>query len=167
MNRKKTLMICVAIILVSVLVSGINMFFNRSTSRAPTQEEIDTYAPYTIDWTAAGKEEGMTEKDFILSLCVEAGEEEIGENVYQTYTSDSLGNYLYKCEKIEQITMSADNIFYVSYTDTDGRTVIMSYNDDGFCEKGIYEPEADTFYHEYEGNVEVWTKFTTGIQWGS
>lgn len=165
-NKKKTVLICVGILVASIVISGIGMYLNRSTSREPTQEEIDAYAPYVLDrQNMPGAEEGKGEAELILSVCTDAGEEEIGGNTYQVFTSDLLSTYLYKCAEIKEITMR-DSIVYISYNDTDGRTVILAYGDAGLCERGIYDPETDTFYHEMDGKIEVWMKFRNGIQWG-
>lgn len=169
MNKnKKTLIIGIAIIVVCLIIVGIGMVKNRSTKREATEQELADYAPYSVDWkalTEAG--EGSTDKEIILSMCQSAGEKEIGGGTYATFSSETLGDYLYRFSELTEIFEGDGDTLFVSYTDTDGRTVILVYDGEGLCEQGIYDPETDTFFHELEGSVEVWTKFRSGIQWGS
>ena len=167
MNKKKTLLVGVGIILVCFLISGIYMFVNRSTSRAPTQAEMDAYAPYAVDWTAAAGEAGMTEKEIILSLCTYEGEETIGQNIYKSYTSDTLADHLYQCQSLSEVVVSDDGILHISYTDTNGRLVFLGYREDGLYERAVYDEKTDTMFHELEGTAVVWSNFRNGIQWGA
>lgn len=164
--NKKTVRIWVAVIVVCLLISGIYILTNRSTKREPTQQEIEAYAPYAVDWTAVpGWEDGMTEKEFILSLCTYEGEQEIGSNTHKIYTSEILANYLYQCREITEIT-ELNGTLYISYFGQGEDMNIIAYDDNGLCEKAIYIAETDTLYHEINGTIEVWSKFRTGFQWG-
>lgn len=165
MSKKKTLIIGISIIVLCLLVSGVYMVTNRSVKREPTAQEIEAYAPYTVDWQVALGTEG-TDKERILGLCTFTGEETIGENVYQTYASETLGEYLYHFGELSRIALLEDTL-YIQYTTADGNAIMLAYNDGGLCEKGIYDAETDTFFYELDGVTEVWSNFRNGIQWGA
>lgn len=162
-SKKKTLIIGISIIAVCLLVSLIYMVANRTTKREPTQQEIEACAPYAVDWQALG--EG-TDKEIILSLCTYTEEQTIGSNVYEIYTSDALGDYLYQFGEMTQIALLED-VLYIQYTDSDAKTITLGYSDDGLMEKAVYDPATDVLYYELGDVTEVWEKFGAGIQWGA
>ena len=166
MNNRKILIIGLGIIAACLLTCAVYMFANRSTKREPTQQEIEACAPYAVDWQSALGAEG-SDKEIILGMCTFAGEETIGENVYKTYTSDTLGGYLYAFGEMIQIALLNDTTLYVQYTADDGDMVILAYSDDGLCEKGVYDVETDTFFYEWNGMMEVWKNFRNGNRWGA
>lgn len=159
-------LIVLAVCMVVFLVYGLT---NRSTNREPTQQEIEAYAAYAVDWQAATGVTG-SDREIILSLCDYAEEKTVGTNQYKTYTSDTLADYLYNCQELQEIMLVQEEdlgeCVYVQYTDGDGRMVILNYGDQGLVELGVYDAEADTFYHDMQGTVEVWEKFRKGFQFG-
>ena len=165
MSKKKTLTIGISIIAACLLICVVYMFANRSTKREPTQQEIEAYASYAVNWQEAVGAEG-SDQEIILSLCTFSEEQTIGENVYKTYTSDTLGTYLYGFSEMSVIAMLEDTTLYVQYTAEGGDMILLSYDADGLCEMGVYDAETDTFFHDLDGTVEVWTKFRSGLQWG-
>lgn len=165
MSKKKTLIIGISIIVVCLLICVVYLFVNRSTKREPTQQEIEACVPYAVDWQSAAGQEG-TDLEIILSLCTFAEEKTIGSNVYEIYTSDTLGSYLYRFSEMTEIAM-LESVLYIQYVDSDGNTITLGYDSTGLMEKAVYNLEADTLYYEIDGSVEAWEKFGTGIQWGS
>lgn len=165
MSKKKTLVIGISIIVVCLLISFAYMFANRTTKREPTQQEIEAYVPYAVDWQSAVGG-GGTDKEIILSLCSFAEEKTIGENVYEIYTSDTLGSYLHRFEEMTEIAV-LEGVLYIQYTDSNGNTITLGYTDDGLMEKAVYDPETDILYYEQGDITEVWEKFGAGIQWGA
>lgn len=164
MSKKKTLAIGLSIIAVCLLIVVVYLFVNRSTKREPTPEETAAYAPYAVDWQQETGAEG-TDLEILLSLCAFSEEKTIGGNTYQIYTSDALGNYLYRFGEMTEIAM-LDGTLYIQYTDDGGNTVTLGYNGTGLVEKAVYRPETDTLYYACGDSVEVWEKFASGIQWG-
>lgn len=162
-SKKKTLIIGISIIAVCLLVSLVYMVANRTTKREPTQQEIEACAAYAVDWQALG--EG-TDKEIILSLCTYTEEQTIGSNVYEIYTSEVLGDYLYQFGEMTQIAVLED-VLYIQYTDSDAKTITLGYSDDGLMEKAVYDPATDVLYYELGDVTEVWEKFGAGIQWGA
>ncbi len=172
MDKKKPLLVGLAVIALCfgiVLVYGL---LNRTTMRAPTPEETAKYEPYGIHWQTATGTEG-SDVEIILGLCTFTEELTIGENRYKSYTSDTLGDYLW--EYGEELSVSlyldpetgAEKALYIQYTNVDGETVILGYDQaEGLMEMGIFNPNADVFYHWLQGNVEVWEKFAGGVRWG-
>ena len=93
MNKKKTLIIGISIIVVCLSIALGYVLTHRSEKRQPTAEETAQYAAYSIDWQQlTGMEDA--DREIILSFCEENGEKTIGANVYQIYTSTALGTYL-------------------------------------------------------------------------
>lgn len=166
MSPKKTLVIGLSVIAACLLFCVVFLFVNRSTQREPTAQEIEACEIYKVDWQDQLGAEG-SEKALILSLCTFTEEKTIGGHTYNLYSSDTLGAYLYRFREFIEIALSGDSVLYVQYYDLDGRMVTLGYADTGLQEMAVYDPETDTLYHELEGNVEVWTKFRNGIQWGA
>lgn len=163
--NQKTLKICLIILAVCLLIPVLYTLFNRSEKREPTQQEIEANALYEIDWQSAVGQDG-SDKEIILSLCAFAEEQTIGESVYQIYTSDVLGSYLYNFHEMTEIALHDSGILYVQYTQSDGDMIVLGYSDDGLMEKAVYDAGTDTLYHDLQGSIEVWTKFRSGIQLG-
>ena len=164
-SQKKTLIIGLSVVAVCLVFAAMYMVMNRSTKRLPTEQEVQVCAPYAVDWQTAVGAEG-TDKEIILNLCTYTQEQTIGNNVYNIYTSDTLGNYLYRFGEMTQIAVLGD-LLYIQYTDLDGKSVTLGYAETGLTEKAVYDPETDILYYEQGDLVEVWEKFGTGIQFGA
>lgn len=165
--KKSTVRNCLILIAVCLLVSVGYVLMNRSTSREATAQELEEHAAYLVDWTAVpGWEPGKSEKEFILSLCSYAEEREIGSNVHQVYTSETLGDYLYRCHELAEITVMNGSL-YITYYAEDEDMVILAYNDEGLFERAVYDAQTDALFHEMNGSAVVWSKFRNGFQFGS
>jgi len=163
---KRTLRICLIVLVVSLLIPVVYMATNRSTSRDATEAEIAAHQTYAVDWSAVpGWEEGMTEKEFLLNLSSFQEEKEIGSNIHQVYSSDVLGEYLYRCAELAEITLMNDTL-YLTYYCEDKDMVILAYNDQGLNEMAVHDDETDTLYHMIDGSSVVWSNFRGGFQWG-
>lgn len=158
LSSKQILIGGLCIIVVCLAVSAILMVVNQSTSREPTEAELQTYAPYAV--------ESLT-LQAVLDQCAEAGQEEIGDNTYTTYTSDTLGQLLYQCGQITEIIRNEEGTLNISYTDTQGRLVILGYTEEGLVELAVYDEPTDTLFHTINGATVVWENFRNGIQWGA
>ncbi len=165
MNKKKTLIIGCAIIAVCLAIALGYVVTHRSEKRQPTAEETKQYAAYSIDWKQlTGMEE--TDREIILSFCESQGEKTIGANVYQIYTSSSLGSYLQDFGEMMELAL-LNEVLYIQYTTPEGNMITLGYDGEGQCEKSIYDLSEDTLYYETRETVEVWTKFRNGFQWGN
>ena len=162
-SNKKLLTVGLSVIALCLLVSLGIMMANRTVKREPTPQEIEACAAYEVDWQSLG---GGSDLEIILSLCENAGEETIGENVYTVYTSETLGQHLHNFEEMMEIAQ-LDQILYIQYATPEGGMVTLGYSDLGLVEKAIYDAESDTLFHDLNGTVEVWEKFRNGIQWGA
>lgn len=165
MNKKKTLLICLSIIAVCLLVAVAGMYLNRSEKRQPTEEEAANSAVYSLNWQGLTGMEG-TDVEIILSFCEVNGEKTIGANVYEIYTSSALGDYLPDFGEMMEIAR-LNGTLYLQYTTPEGDMITLGYDEQGQCEKSIYDLSEDTMYYETRETVEVWTKFRTGVQWGN
>lgn len=161
---KRIFVIGAAVIAVCLLVAGIYAVLNRSTSREATPGELEAHQAYDVDWQALTEEE-KTDKQVILSLCTEAGEKTVGSNTYTTYTPNGVEQHLYKFKTLDEIILT-DTAVMLSYTDADGCTVILSYDDKGLNEMAVYHPESDIMYHYINGVTTVWEKFYHGVHIG-
>ncbi len=164
--KKSTLRICLVILAACLGISLIYVLCNRSTSRDATAAEINAHRVYRVDCSALpGWEAGMTEKEFLLSLCSFQEEKEIGSNIHQVYSSDVLGEYLHRCHELSEITVM-NGTLYITYYAEDQDMVILAYTDDGLNEMAVYDGKTDTLFHEIDGAAVVWNKFRGGFQWG-
>ena len=166
MNKKKTLTIGLVIIAVCLLIAAAGLFLNRSEKRQPTAEEQEAYAAYSIDWRELTDVWEVSDREIILSFCEYTGEKSIGSNVYQTYTSSTLGDYLPDYGEMMELAM-LNEVLYIQYTTPEGDMVTLGYDAGGQCETSVYDLSEDTLYYETREVCEVWTKFRNGVQWGN
>lgn len=159
-SNKKTLAVGISVIAVCLVFCMIYMILNRSTKRQPTQAEVTAAAAYAVSWQGEG-----SEKEIILRECTFLEEKTIGENLYRTYSSDTLGDKLYNFAEFMEIAESAD-VLYIQYTTPEGNMITMGYSDEGLKELAIYDQTSDTMYHRLDNTTEVWEKFRNGVQWG-
>lgn len=164
MNKKKTLIIGISIIVVCLAIALGYVLTHRSEKRLPTAEETARYASYSIDWQQlTGMEDA--DREIILSFCEENGEKTIGANVYQIYTSTALGTYLPDFGEMMELAL-LNEVLYIQYTTPAGNMITLGYDAEGQCEKSIYDAAADTLYYETRETVEVWSHFRNGFQFG-
>ena len=164
MNKKKTLIIGISIIVVCLAIALGYVLTHRSEKRQPTAEETAQYAAYSIDWQQlTGMEDA--DREIILSFCEENGEKTIGANVYQIYTSSALGTYLPNFGEMMELAL-LNEVLYIQYTTPAGNMITLGYDAEGLCEKSIYDAAADTLYYETRETVEVWSHFRNGFQFG-
>ena len=162
--NKKTVKLCLGIIVLCLAIVLGYVLTHRSEKRQPTEAEISAYAAYTLNWQEMTGMDG-SDMDIILSLCTFAQEKTIGGNVYETYTSDSLGEYLPDFGEIMELARR-DNLLYIQYTTPEGDMITLGYDENGLCEKSVYDLSEDTLFYETRDTVEVWTRFRNGFQWG-
>ena len=144
MNRFQKIML--GALVVSLAVGLVAMFLTRTISREPTAEEILRYSPCNVNWNELPAEEGQTAVERLLALCEQGADTEVNGNTYESYTSESLGGYLNQCASVDQILVSADGVVMISYTSTDGYTVILACDAEGTAEQSIYDPETDFLF---------------------
>ena len=164
MNKKKTLIIGISIIVVCLAIALGYVLTHRSEKRQPTAEETAKSAAYSIDWQECTGL-GASDREIIRSFCVPQGEKTIGANVYQVYDSAQLGQFLTDFGKMMEIAQ-LDEVLYIQYTTPVGNMITLGYDADGQCEKSIYDAAADTLYYETRETVEVWSHFRNGFQFG-
>ncbi len=162
--NKKTVRLCLGIIALCLAIVFGYVLTHRSEKRQPTEQEIQAYAAYTIDWQEVTGQEGM-DREIILSMCTFLEEKTIGGNVYQTYTSDTLGGYLPDFGEMMELAQLND-LLYIQYATQEGNMITLGYDGEGLCEKSVYDLSEDTLFYETREQLEVWTKFRNGFQWG-
>ncbi len=161
---KKTVKIGLALVVLCLAIALGYVVTNLSEKREPTAQEREAYAAYSIDWQEATGREGGTQ-GIILSLCSFVGAETIGNNVYDVYESDILGQYLPNYAEMMQLAVR-DEILYIQYTTPEGNLITLGYDGAGLCELGIYTAAEDTMYYKTRDTEELWTKFRSGFQFG-
>ena len=117
-------------------------------------------------WRAVAYDETLS-KDKLQQLWAAyfQEEKEIGSNVHKVYSSDVLGEYLYRCHELSEITLM-NNTLYITYFAEDEDMVILAYSDDGLTEMAVHDADTDTLFHKIDGKCVVWNKFRTGFQCG-
>ena len=165
--KKSTLRICLIVIAVCLVIPLIYVLCNQSSSREATAAEIAEANAYLVDWSGKeGWQEGMTEKEYILSLCSHDRDETSGDVTQSYYVSDVLHTHLHRFGRWAEV-MERRGYLYVCYLTEDDDQVILAYDDEGIYEICIYDGETDTMYHMIEGTSVVWSKFRNGFQFGN
>ena len=165
MNKKKTLIIGISIIVVCLAIALAYVLTHLSEKRQPTAEETKQYAVYSIDWRKLTDVMDASDCEIILSFCEYSGEKTIGSNVYQIYTSSTLGDYLPDFGEMMELAQ-LNEVLYIQYTTPAGNMITLGYDAEGLCEKSIYDAAADTLYYETRETEEVWSHFRNGFQFG-
>ena len=163
--NKKTTRLLLLVVAMCLLISGLYVVFNRSEKRQPTAQELEAYGVYTVDWQGKTGIRG-SDFDIILSLCTYAGEQTIGNNVYDTYESEELSKYLPDFAEMMQLALLDDTTLYIQYSTPEGNMITLGYTREGLQEKSVYIIAEDTMFYETAEVTEVWTKFRSGYQWG-
>ena len=159
--RKKGMGATCLILAAAVLTAGIWAVKFRVTERKATRAEIEAHEAYLVDWSRfPSRQEGMTDKELILSLCQVA---EQGEDPAVFYTSDSLGKLLRQCETVEEISL-ADGILAVTYMTGDGKRVTLRYGDDGNTGLWVHDTKKDTLYARTGDGATVTTNYYKGLR---
>lgn len=158
-NLTKFQKVLLVALVVCLVIGVIGIFATMTTSREPTEAELALYAPYDVLWDAMPGGE-TTVQERILSQCTAQGKETVGDNEYDLYGSDTLGQYLYNCGGVDKILVSAEGAVYIYYTDTDGRSVFLSCGADGLSEKSVYEPKTDILFYQSGETSLVWENFS-------
>lgn len=100
-------------------------------------------------------------KSLILQHCTQVDFQIIGGHPIYTYSSNSLGKYLYNFQEFVEISMvdSYVNIYYITL---DGTEVSLSYDDSGLTSKIVYHPEIDTAILDFGDGVTQCEGFRAG-----
>lgn len=164
MNQKRINTVLTVVLVVCLAIAAVGWVFTRTTSRDATAEELAKYGVYDVLWdTMPQAEEGQNLADRILALATLVENTQVGENQYDTYTSETLAACLYKCQQVDQILTAEDGAVYISYTDTDGLGVILSYQGDSLYERSVYVPETDILFYQSGDTVVVYEHASNGM----
>ena len=162
--NKKTVKLCLGIIVLCLAIVLVYVFTHRSEKRQPTQQELSAYSVYTVNWQETAGLEG-SDREIILSLCTFLEEKTIGNNVYNAYVSDVLPEYLPNFGELVELVQLND-VLYIQYYSPEGDMITLGYDGEGLCEKSVYDLSEDTLFYETRETVEVWTRFRNGFQIG-
>lgn len=152
--------VLVVLLCICLPVGIIGMFATMTTDREPTAEEIALYSPYDVRWDDLPAEEDRTKTERLLALCQRGEDVQLDENTYASYTSETLGSYLYQCAEVEQILVSADGLVLISYTDVNGFAVALACDDDGTAEQSVYDPGSDLMFYANRETAVVYENFS-------
>lgn len=146
--------------------SGITIQDNSRTVSA-SEAQIASAKAYELDLSsilvpATGTQTPTRER--IRSLCELQNTTVVGQHTFKDYTSKTLAEYIPMCSSISCIQES-NNLLYVNYVSTDGKTVSLVYSDTGLHEKNIYDPTTDALMHETISAAEVRENFRAGISY--
>lgn len=159
--RKKGMIVFGLILVIAVLETGIWAVKFRVTERKATRAEIEVHENYLVDWSRIpSRQEGMTDKDLILSLCQVLEQD---EDPAAFYTSDTLEQILWQCETVEEISL-ADGILAVTYMTEDGERVTLRYGDDGNTGLWVHDTKKDTLYAQTGDGATVITNYYRGLR---
>lgn len=153
-NRKWITYVLIGLVVMTV---GLGLLLSQAMpqTRSATGEEIKAYTVYVPNWKAVPEaQEGASDKDIILSMCIPAAEQP--DEKTTAYTSDKLGQYLYKYASGLEIGVQGEDLF-VGYVDENGRYALFVYDDEGLYRFGVHDPDTDTMYFESHGDAQIIT----------
>ena len=131
------------------------------TQLSPGQAKAYEIYEIAIPTDSSIERSNVSTKDFILQHCTQVDFQIIGGHPIYTYSSDSLGEYLYNFQEFVEISM-IDSYVYVYYITQDGTEVNLSYSDSGLASKVVYHPEVDTAILDFEDGVTQCEGFRAG-----
>lgn len=103
-------------------------------------------------------------KDRILSICSLDSTTQAGSTTIQLYKSNTLSNFIPYCKSITEISY-INNQLYICYDTTNGKEVILCYNNNGLIEKSVYDCATDTAFIESAGTYTYHEGFRAGISY--
>ena len=103
-------------------------------------------------------------KDRILSICSLDSTTQAGSTTIQLYKSNTLSNFIPYCESITEIS-SINNHLYICYNTTNGKEVILCYDNNGLQEKSVYDCATDSAFFESAGTYSYHEGFRAGISY--
>lgn len=164
LTKKNVLLVGGGIVFLCLAIVVGYLFATRSVKRAPTEEELARGQFYYVNWQAETGLSG-TDPEIILSLCTEAEEQTIGNNVYQCYTDNGLSRYLPNFRQMSQIAMLEGTVNIQYYTE-ENDMITLTYDEHGNVETLAYFADTDALYYDQNGEIVIWTNFRNGFQWG-
>lgn len=159
-NLTKFQKFLVVLLCICLPIGIIGMFVTMITDREPTVEEMQLYSPYDVRWDDLPAEDGQTRTEQLLALCQRGEDIQLEENTYASYTSETLGSYLYQCASVDQILVSADGLVLISYTDANGFAVALACDAEGTAEQSVYDPEKDLMFYANRETTIVYENFS-------
>lgn len=146
--------------------SGITIQDNSRTVSA-SKSQVTTAQAYDMDLSSIpvpATSSQSTVRDMILSLCELQSTQSVGQHTFKDYTSETLAEHIPMCSSLSCIQES-NNLLYVNYISSDGKTVSLVYSDAGLHEKNIYDPSTDSLIHQTVSVAEVYENFRTAISY--
>lgn len=130
------------------------LFTDHTVETVLTPGQAEAYQIYEVAAPSglSSASSVVSVKSFILQQCTQIDSEIIAGHPVITYTSDSLGEYLYNFQEFVEICM-IDSYVYIYYIDRDGLEVNLCYNDSGLANKVVYDPETDVAILDSGSNV--------------
>lgn len=103
------------------------------------------------------------EKEFILAMCILTDSYTTEyDHVVKEYTAgNSILEYIPLCEEILGVC-TINKTLYLMYKTTDGMEITVSYNDDGFLSRMIYDRKTDTAIEETGEHTKLYRQLRNG-----
>ncbi len=164
--KKTTLRIWILLIAATLAACLLFTVNNRASQREATEAEIVAHSAYGVDWTQIpGWNPAMTEQEFVLNLCSFAWDESMEGGTRRIFSSDILGEYLYRCEELDEIAYMND-ILYITYYASDKDMIVLAYDGEGLRELAVFDDKTDMLFHQNRENCIVWENYRGGFQLG-
>lgn len=161
MSRKRLTLVLCLILVVAVLGFSVWFVKYRTAERAATPAEMEAHSAYFVDWHRVSCwQEGMTEQKLILSLCTVDPE---NEDAAVVYTSETLGEMLYRCETVEEICLS-EGVLTIHYRTADDERVTLRYPENGSACLWVWDQDKDTLYTQTEDGAVVTTNYYRSLR---
>lgn len=99
--------------------------------------------------------------DSILGLCEEKNRVVVANNNITVFEPTLLAQYITQCEEITDISLSNGKL-YIFYIGLNEEHVILCYNENGMCERNIYDEKTDLAILTSAGQAYLYKDFRKG-----
>ena len=173
MTKKKKILTALLVCVIAALIAGSMWLMNYMPEyREATQEEIEKFSVYKVDFTKLEGAAGKTELEILLSMCTQVDPETLEpigdrettatEDPNKYYTSETMAQYLVEYKSDLTITFS-EGVLSVGYLQRDGLTVVLGYDKDGLYALGVYNKAENYAYFEHAGKASIATNINSSF----
>ena len=173
MTKMKKILTALLVCVIAALIAGSMWLMNYMPEyREATQEEIEKFSVYKVDFTKLEGFAGKTDLEIVLSMCTEVdpqtlepvteGETTATEATDKYYISETLSQYLVEFKSDLTISMSG-GVLSVGYLQEGGLTVVLGYDKDGLYALGVYNKAENYAYFEHAGKASIATNINSSF----
>lgn len=146
----------------NVRIEGWDIVYDTSRIYPMSAEEVVRYGRYALALPATDSApDAPLTAERILAYCAKGDASTVDGQVFTTYTSDTLPQYLTDCEALTDLTLR-DGSLYISYATPRSEAVSLVYSQEGLLSQSVYDERTDTAYFLCPGPPQKQTQFRFG-----